>query len=106
MAQVSADAQFGALAKMAGKAAGGGGKGGGVGGDPGSKAKQNAPNINVVDNGRVMIPEGADPTAVKLIIGDIMNNGIGGIKGAMGILRELGGPQGFYGLKIPENYMA
>ena len=52
-----------------------------------------------------MIPEGADPTAVKLIIGDIMDRGMGGIKGAMGILRELGGPKGFYGLKIPENYM-
>ena len=57
----------------------------------GKKANQNAPNINVVDNGRVMIPEGADPTAVKYIIGDIMNNGIGGVKGAMGLLKELGG---------------
>ena len=75
---------------MAAGAAGGGGGGGG-GGDPGEKAKQHAPNINVVDNGRVMIPEGADPTAVKLIIGDIMNNGIGGIKGALGIVKELGG---------------
>ena len=39
----------------------------------------------------MMIPEGADPTAVKYIIGDIMNNGIGGVKGAMGLLKELGG---------------
>ena len=44
--------------------------GGGSGGGP---YNQHAPNINVVDNGRVMIPEGADPTAVKYIIGDIMN---------------------------------
>ena len=53
-----------------------------------------------------MIPEGADPTAVKLIIGDIMDNGIGGVKGALGILKTLGGDKGLLGLKIPEKFMA
>ncbi len=52
---------------------------------------QSAPQVNVVDNGRVMIPEGADPTAVKYIIGDIMNNGIGGVQGAMKIINSLQG---------------
>ena len=40
---------------------------------------QRSPSLNVVDNNRVMIPEGADPVAVKMIVGDIMQNGIGGI---------------------------
>ena len=53
-----------------------------------------------------MIPEGADPTAVKYIIGDIMDRGIGGVKGAMGIIRTLGGNQGLLGLQIPERFMA
>ena len=65
---------------------------------------QRAPNVNVVDNARVMIPEGADPTAVKLIIGDIMNNGIGGIKGAMSILKDLGGPGGWGTWNLPSSY--
>ena len=47
---------------------------------------------------RVMIPEGADPTAVKLIIGDIMDRGIGGVKGALNIMKKLGGEQGLSGL--------
>ena len=70
-----------------------GGSGGG-----GEKCKQNAPNVNVVDNMRVMIPEGADPTAVKLIIGDIMDRGIGGVKGALNIMKKLGGEKGLTGL--------
>ena len=65
---------------------------------------QRAPNVNVVDNARVMIPEGADPTAVKEIIGDIMNNGIGGIKGAMNILKDLGGPGGWGTWNLPQGY--
>ena len=51
-----------------------------------------------------MVPEGADPTAVKLIIGDIMDHGIGGVKGAifaMGMLRDIGGVGGLGGLQIP-----
>ena len=47
---------------------------------------------------RVMIPEGADPTAVKLIIGDIMDRGIGGVKGALKIMKQLGGKEGLAGL--------
>ena len=65
---------------------------------------QRAPNVNVVDNARVMIPEGADPTAVKLIIGDIMDNGIGGVKGAMNILKDLGGPGGWGTWNLPASY--
>ena len=65
---------------------------------------QRAPNVNVVDNARVMIPEGADPTAVKMIIGDIMDNGIGGIKGAMKILKDLGGPGGWGTWNLPASY--
>ena len=71
---------------------------------PKTPYNQNAPNINVVDNARVMIPEGADPTAVKEIIGGIMNNGIGGIKGAMGILKDLGGPGGWSTWNLPKSY--
>ena len=95
------------MGALAGMAAGGGGGGGGGGeeeDEQAGKPTQNAPNINVVDNGRVMIPEGADPTAVKYIIGDIMNNGIGGIKGALSILREMGGSEGMMGLAIPEKF--
>ena len=47
--------------------------------------------MNIVDNNKVMIPEGADPTAVKYVLDDFMNRGIGGVKGALGILNQLGG---------------
>ena len=66
--------------------------------------RQMAPSINAVDNSRVMIPEGANPYAVKMIVGEIMKNGIGGIKGAMEIIKELGGKQGYAGLNIPGAY--
>ena len=98
--------EFGALAKLGAAAAGGKGGGGATDAEVAKKANQNAPNLNIVDNNRVMIPEGADPTAVSQIIGKIMDNGIGGIKGGMALLREIGGESGLLGLKIPERFQA
>ena len=66
---------------------------------------QRAPNMNVVDNARFMVPEGADPTCVKTIISEIQNNGIGGIRGAMGMVQELGGPGGWDTFQLPAKYM-
>ena len=43
----------------------------------------------MVDNGKVMIPDGADATAMKYILPDINKNSIGGVKGAMKLLTEL-----------------
>ena len=60
-------------------------------GTPPPPVPQRCPNINVVDAGKIMIPEGADPTAVKFIIGDVMNSGIVGYGGGKKIAKELAG---------------